>query len=163
VLFRNRKARFRYPVGPAPRTAILGPWFRARNGRVRVFSGGWCEAAAAFAPAAIAGTREPLLELAAGAAPALTHALIVISRPGDPLLPPADRERLWRAFRVPVFQQIVGARGELLAAECEAHDGLHVETPDRDWSGYSVETGVCACGRKTPRLAFPRVAQASGA
>lgn len=163
MLFWNRKARFHYPLGTAPRTAILGPWFKTPNGRVRVFSGGWCQAAAAFNPAAIAGTREQLLKLAAEAAPTLSHALIVVGRPGDPLLSVAERERLWRAFRVPVFEQIVGSRGELLAAECEAHDGLHLETPAWDFSSYAMETGACGCGRTAPRLALRHAWRASGA
>ena len=33
------------------------------------------------------------------------------------------------AFRVPVFEQVIGKSGKLLAAECEAHDGLHVASP----------------------------------
>ena len=149
----RRKAAFRYPVGPAPRTAVLGPWFREpRGAQLRVFSSGWCVEAGKFAPAAIAATREQLLALAEGAAPALTHALIVIGRVGDPLLTAAERERLWRAFHVPMFEQIVGDRGEVLAAECEAHDGLHIEAPGITWTGYKVEDGLCACGRKTPRL-----------
>jgi hypothetical protein len=51
-----------------------------------------------------------------------------------------------------VFEQIIGPNGELLAAECEAHDGLHIEVPGLRWDGYRVELAQCGCGRKTPRL-----------
>jgi hypothetical protein len=156
--FRLRpKSVFRYPMDPAPRTAVLAACFRQPRLRpgypVRVFPQGWSEEVSAFAPAAIAAPREQLLRLAAGdRPPALTHAAIALESPGDPLLSVAERERLWRAFRVPVFEQIIGPDGELLAAECEAHDGLHIETPGRSWDGYRLEVAACGCGRKTPRL-----------
>ena len=152
----GRKATLVYPVPPAPPTAVLQPWFRSR-GLVRVFEGGaygngWNSAVAAFAPSAIAATWPQLEALMPQKVPSLTHALIVLARPGDPLLTRAQRERLWRAFGVPVFEQIVDQRGELLAAECEAHDGLHLELPQFPVKGWSVDSSPCGCGRKTPRL-----------
>ena len=160
----SSKAAFRYPFGEAPRTAILVPWFAEprlsfrSKAAVRSFAG-WSNEAAAFAPASIAGTREQLTALACDAPP-VTHALVVLARPSDTLLTAADREQLWRAFRVPVFEQIIGARGERLAAECEAHDGLHIETQSRQdpaegWSSYAIDEGLCACGLRTPRLSSP--------
>ena len=142
---------------PAPRTAVLAACFRQPrlrpNGPVRVFAQGWSEEVSAFAPAALAAPREQLLALAAAdRPPTFTHAVIALENLGGPLLSALERERLWRAFRVPVFEQIVGAGGELLAAECEAHDGLHIETPGLAWNGYKLEMSPCGCGRKTPRL-----------
>ena len=87
--------------------------------------------------------------------PALTHALIVLARPTDMLLTNADRDQLWRAFRVPVFEQLIGAQGDRLAAECEAHDGLHVEAQGHDWTGYAIDEGLCACRLRTPRVSSP--------
>ena len=145
-------------MDPAPRTAVLAACFRQPRFRpnypVRVFPEGWSEEVSAFAPAAVAASREQLLGLAAvDRPPVLTHAVIALESPGDPLLSMAERERLWRAFRVPVFEQIIGPDGELLAAECEAHDGLHIETPGLDaGTDTSVELSPCGCGRKTPRL-----------
>ena len=158
----TRKSVFRYPLDPAPRTAVLAACFRqarfpARS-PIRIFPHGWSEEVAAFAPGAVAANREQLFGLAAvDRPPALTHAVIVLESPGDAPLSNAERERLWRAFRVPVFEQIIGPRGRLLAADCEAHDGLHVETPglswaDLQWPGYRLESSACGCGRKTPRL-----------
>ena len=121
-----------YPVHPAPRTAILVPWFHENafeNRPLRVFRDGWNEDAAAFAPAAVAGTFEQLRELAHSGVPSLTHSIIVLWRAGEPRLSEADRDALWSAFRVPVFEQVIGKSGKLLAAECEAHDGLHIESP----------------------------------
>src|SRR5258708_2127553 len=106
------------PLQPAPRTAVLVPWFRS-SGQIRVFDGGWSGAAANFAPEAIAGTLDQLETLAGSAAP--THAVIVLGRTHGPRLLEAARDRLWQAYRVPVFEQIIGRSGRLLAAECEAH------------------------------------------
>ncbi len=154
LLSNRRKASFRYPVGAAPRTAVLAPWFREpRSAEVRIFASGWCPQASAFAPAAVVGTREQLLSLAGSIPPSLTHALIAVERAGEPMLTGAERERLWRAFHVPIFEQVIGESGDLLAAECEAHDGLHIEVAGLSWAGYTIETALCACGRKTPRLA----------
>src|SRR5690242_19613645 len=154
-----RKAMFRYPVDPAPRTAVLAACFRQprlwANGPVRVFSQGWSEEVAAFQPVAVAAPREQLMGLASvEKPPVITRALIALENPGDPLLSMEERQRLWRVFRVPVFEQIIGPCGELLAAECEAHDGLHIENPGVPWEGYRMELAPCGCGRKTPRLTY---------
>jgi hypothetical protein len=153
----RRKSVFRYPMDPAPRTAVLAACFRQPkfrpNNPIRVFPGGWSEEASAFAPAAIAAPRQQLLGLAAAPhPPTLTHAVIALESRGNPPLSTVERVWLWRVFRVPVFEQIVGPDGELLAAECEAHDGLHIEIPGLSWDGYRVEMSPCGCGRKTPRL-----------
>jgi hypothetical protein len=153
----TRKSVFRYPLDPAPRTAVLAACFRQARFPakcpIRVFPHGWSEEVAAFAPAAVAANREQLLGLSAlERPPAFTHAVIVLESPGDAPLSIGEREQLWRAFRVPVFEQIIGPHGQLLAADCEAHDGLHVETPGPAWAGYRLELSVCGCGRKTPRL-----------
>ncbi len=153
----RRKSVFRYPMDPAPRTAVLAACFRQPRLRpsypVRVFPQGWSEEVSAFAPAAVAAPREQLLGLAAAERPPVfTHAVIALESSGDPMLSAAERERLWRAFRVPVFEQIIGPCGELLAAECEAHDGLHIECRGLPWDGYRLEMSPCGCGRKTPRL-----------
>ena len=151
----RRKRALVYPIQPPPKTAVLVPWFRS-NGLVRVFTGGWTEEAAAFAPCAIAATPAQLDALAASKSPSLSHAVIALTRLGEPRLSEAGRDRFWAAFRVPVFEQIIGERGELLAAECEAHDGLHIESekppPDKMPDKMKVDASPCACGRKTPRL-----------
>jgi hypothetical protein len=156
VLFRKgRHDSFVYPVHPAPRTAILVPWFHENAFEIRplrVFRQGWNEDAAAFAPAAVAGTFEQLKELAPDGIPSLTHSVIVLWRAGEPRLSEADRDTLWAAFRVPVFEQVIGKSGKRLAAECEAHDGLHIESPALPLENESVEDAPCPCGRKTPRI-----------
>lgn len=154
-----RKDEFRYPMEPVPRTAVLVPWFgtpRSAKGPVRVFADGWCGEAARFAPEAIALTPEQMEALAGLPAMAPTHALILLHLEGGTLLTAGNRDGLWRQFGVPVFEQIVGRRGRLLAAECEAHDGLHI-LADQISAGPMgpdayVDRSPCACGRTTPRL-----------
>lgn len=151
VRFARRKAALVYPVPPAPPTAVLGPWFRSK-GLVRVFPQGWSAAAAAYAPAAIAADWPQLEALLPLKIPSLTHALIVLARPEEAWVTLAQRQKAWNAFGVPVFQQVVARNGVLLAAECEAHEGLHIDSASLSAAAGSMETAVCGCGRKTPRL-----------
>jgi hypothetical protein len=157
----RRKAAFVYPIPPAPRTAVLIPGYRSQ-GRVRVFSkgtlsDGWLAELASFAPQAIAGTLKQL-EAVAATAITLSHAIVVIRKWEDARVTEADRERLWMRFRVPVFEQIVAGDGALLAAECEAHSGLHIEAsalrPDtvRPQREEEIDRSPCLCGRTAPRL-----------
>ena len=118
---------------------------RGHQGAVETHSGQGIQ----VVPTSHAATRQQLLDLAPHA-PAITHALIAIARPGEPWLTPADRDHLWRAFGVPIFQQLISETGELLAAECEAHDGLHLTTTEL--SGYALDTSPCACGSAAPRV-----------
>ena len=144
-----------YPVHPAPRTAVLVPWFHESvlaSRPLRVFPQGWSADAAVFAPAAVAGTFEQLNALARDGIPSLTHSIIVLWRPEQRRLTDADRDCLWSAFRVPVFEQVIGKAGKLLAAECEAHDGLHVTSSSWPHPGESLDDAPCPCGRKTPRI-----------
>ena len=144
-----------YPVHPAPRTAVLVPWFHESvltNRPLRVFPHGWSVDAAAFAPAAVAGTLEQLNALAREGIPSLTHSIIVLWRPEQKRMSDADRDGLWTAFRVPVFEQVIGKSGKLLAAECEAHDGLHVASPDLPLQGEVLDDSLCPCGRKSSRI-----------
>ena len=156
LLFRKgRRDSFVYPVHPAPRTAILVPWFQENafeSRPLRIFREGWSEEAAAFAPAAVAGTFEQLSELARSGIPSLTHSVIVLWRAGERRLSEEDRDALWAAFRVPVFEQVIGKSGKRLAAECEAHDGLHIESPALPLENEHLEDAPCPCGRKTPRI-----------
>jgi len=139
-----------------------------------VFKDGWDIEAAAYRPAAIAGTWRQMEALLAHKIASLTHALIVLARPDDSLqakdllLTMEQRQQLWSAFRVPVFEQIIGENGALLAAECEAHSGLHKESPKLEVAGLIIEGGPCGCGRITPRIRLAgrteevRAAAASG-
>jgi hypothetical protein len=143
-----------YPIPPAPPTAILIEGFRS-SGKTRVFENGWTEDVQNFAPAAIAAAPVQLNALRGTPIPSLRNAVIALVRPDEPRLTEDDRERLWQAFRVPVFEQRIDESGCLLAAECEAHNGLHIEGDVAPREGEVLETAPCGCGRATPRLIAP--------
>jgi hypothetical protein len=144
-----------YPIPPAPPTAVLVDGFRSA-GNTRVFGNGWSEDARAFAPSAIAAAPRQLDALLETPIPSLRNAVIALVRPGEPGLSEDARERLWRAFRVPVFEQRIDESCSLLASECEAHNGLHIESPGvLPRAGEVLETAPCGCGRATPRLIAP--------
>lgn len=127
----HRPARFVWPHGKVPRTAVLMEGLGGRR-RVRVFADGLGRKLAWFRPEVLAGPLwklerlAALLESGALAMRPPTHAVIVLTRLDQAPLGDAERERLWAAYQVPVYEQILGFAGELLAWECEAHQGLHV-------------------------------------
>jgi len=101
----------------------------------------------------------------------LDHAVFVLTRCGLSPLSDVLRVSLWQAFGVPLFELFISSRGRLLASECEAHEGWHVE-PGTKFSlvqakllldvplSKGVETGLtaefdqtpCPCGREGLRL-----------
>jgi len=146
-LHRNDGARFVHPMNPVPRTAVLAPGF-SDSKLVRVFPEGWNEEAARFEPTSIAG---PVKELrkAAHVGLELRHAVIVFTYDDQNGLCAGDREFLWNAFGVPVFEQQLGPANELLAMECDAHTGLHLVG---EFGHLRRDKNSCACGSPAPRL-----------
>jgi hypothetical protein len=110
--------------------------------------------------------------------PQLSHGIVILNTLEHGVLMSSERDLLWTLFGVPLFEQWLGLDGELLACECEAHHGMHLEqdaleleqsesgeliltsyqalrTPAlRLHSGWSANllTEPCACGLSTPRL-----------
>jgi hypothetical protein len=99
------------------------------------------------------------------------HAVVVLTACGSKPLSDVVRVVLWQSFGVPVFELFVGPDKSLLAFECEAHEGWHLEPGVKlgafeeelilDSPGnYGLRTGLrgrvlaetCPCGRETPRL-----------
>jgi phenylacetate-CoA ligase len=60
----------------------------------------------------------------------LTHSIVAFVGPEFGALTPADRDLLWARFGVPIYEQFRGLGKELLAAECDAHEGLHIREED---------------------------------
>ena len=149
ILFRRKQggARVQHPLEPVQRTAVLAAGFAAER-NVRVFPEGWSRGAERFRPAVIAGTLDRLLDAAAQGAK-VSHALVVYTSDPGCRLTRQDRDRLWDAFGVPLFEQVLGASGEVVAAECEAHAGLHVVGEP---GNLELDHGLCACGSEGPRL-----------
>ncbi|HZT28311.1 MAG TPA: hypothetical protein VFA33_00400 [Bryobacteraceae bacterium] len=109
--------------------------------------------------------------------PPLEHVILSLAGAWEGHLPETGRDLLWRAFRVPVFEQFLDGDGHVMAAECEAHEGLHI-APEagifevrhgelfltslealrhpalRLGTGFrgEIDPRVCSCGRSTPRL-----------
>jgi hypothetical protein len=97
--------------------------------------------------------------------------------PGVSVLGEAGRERLWAASGLPVFEQLCGLGGEVLASECDAHEGYHLDTNAAvfelldgglvltsleglryptlrvrtGWPGI-IQRNACPCGSPSPRF-----------
>jgi hypothetical protein len=155
---RARRA-LQFPIPAPSRIALLDSGF-ATERNTREFSADDLPAMHQWAPEAIVAPLETALTLAdqklRGVADlaSLRIALIVLtSIDGEPL---ADdyRELFWQAFQVPVFEQLRGRDGAILARECEVHDGLHLDpaadvTPEIQ---IALVRDHCECGLESPRL-----------
>jgi hypothetical protein len=86
----------------------------------------------ALAPEAIAAPLQRALDLADARMkglmdlPSLSFAVVVLTDLSGAPLDRRQRDLLWRAFQVPVFEQLRDWDGEVIARECEAHSGLHL-------------------------------------
>ncbi len=104
------------------------------------------------------------------------HAVFVLTEVGDKPVTDLTRVVLWQHFGVPVYELYLDSRGVLLASECEAQDGWHVESGARFFlrdrelmvqsaPGGPVRTGLtrflesapCACGRSGTRILDPEL------
>lgn len=161
---------FLSPMPVPVRSAVLFPGF-AETDWVRVFADGWSREVAEFRPELLAAPLTELRRVAARAAsrrialPSLSHAVVVFTGASQPSLTAGDRDFFWRVFQVPLFEQFLGAAGETLAIECDAHEGLHV-LPGRanasELAG-SIEIACCPCGKPGGRLFLPRPAALAAA
>jgi len=100
--------------------------------------------------------------------PSLALAIVVLTALGSPdPLAHHHRDLLWKAFGLPVFEQLRGWDGKVIARECEVHDGLHfdattvvAELRGEELIVMGTPTGLsaqivcecCQCGIETPRL-----------
>jgi hypothetical protein len=84
--------------------------------------------------------------------PSLNRAIVVLTSLDETPLASRHRDLLWSAFGVPVFEQLCGSDGTVIARECEVHDGLHFEAGKLQGVRGEIVTDHCACGAETPRL-----------
>jgi hypothetical protein len=151
MVFRIRRpskgAIFIHPIDSAMRTVILAAGFRDSK-LVRAFPQGWNERAKRFAPGSVAGPLEQLRNFMSSPWP-LEQAVVVFTYADGPTILPPDRESLWQAFGVPVFEQFLSPENRLLATECDAHSGLHVVS---GCEGFTLDHEICPCGNPAPRL-----------
>jgi hypothetical protein len=141
------------------RIAVLQPWFPV-NDRARAFSEISLRTLKRFRPGVIAGSVEALQRLAHMSLrntfrrPLPDYGVLAFTSDWLPPLTEADRELFWRAFEAPVFEQYRDEQGVLLAAECEAHQGLHIlsESAAQVFDAENLIQEPCPCGLRTPRL-----------
>ncbi len=141
-------------------TAILLDGFRSA-GNTRVFENGWSEEAAHLRPRRDRRDARAVGRPAQHAHPFVEKAVIALVRPGEPSLSEEARERSSGAPSACRFSnRRIDESCNLLAAECEAHDGLHIESLRAvPREGEVLETAPCGCGRTTPRLITPARAE----
>ncbi|MCP5119530.1 MAG: hypothetical protein GY953_52690 [bacterium] len=90
--------------------------------------------------------------------PSLRYGVLALTAMGYPSLSGVDRDLLWRAFQVPVFEQCRCRDGLLYAEECHAHDGLHLRVPAHV-AGVTINHESCVCGDPSPRIVAAPVYQ----
>ncbi len=157
------KPELNYPFDPIPKTALLGLSFDAPPGGVRQFAAGWSPELARFAPEALAAPARTIQWLIHAvddgrvSIPPLSSSVIAFV--GEPYgrLTPSDRELIDKLWGVPIFEQLRSPGGDLLAAECPAHRGLHIcnslmNLSDALLHFESIDRSPCLCGSSVPRL-----------
>jgi phenylacetate-CoA ligase len=169
-----RPAAIKHPVEtePAPRLTVLT---HGLEHDIHRLAGVGVEAVAA----PVATLRRLARGIESGSLPpaTFTHSVIAFTDFDQGGVAEGDRALFWRAFQVPVFEQYLGLDGSLLAGECEAHNGVHVEPGNAIWESIHSELVVtsltdrqyptlrlgtdwtgdlvldpCDCGSETPRL-----------
>jgi hypothetical protein len=179
---RAEEQKFCFPLSEPVRTALLEGGFHAGE-NIRRFNSDDIVSMHDYAPEALVAPLVLALSLAEQKMrglfdlPSLQTAIVVLTSLEDSLLADHHRDLLWRAFGVPLFEQLRGWDGTIIARECEVHDGLHIDesaaliqlhedellatqfgalgTPIiRARTGLTGEivVGTCECGAETPRL-----------
>lgn len=140
----RRGAPFCYPSGEPPQTVVLRAGFE-QNSRVR-----WITPDAVPPSCEVlAGTIDDLRQVSA--LTEVARGVVVFTY--ESALSDHDRDWLWMRFGAPVFEQYLSADNQLLATECDAHDGLHVIASFTPPEGFVLDTRICGCGDRRPRLA----------
>jgi len=171
------------PLRNTGRTALLSDGFEEVTSN-QTFAYHTFDELADFQPESLAGPVNRLVSLAQAVIngrlqlESLTSAIVAFTGLKHGCLRNEDRDLLWRAFQLPVFEQFRGFSTELLAWECEAHDGLHINAENAifetsadgellltclDCSEYALlRIGTemtatlldepCGCGEVSPRL-----------
>lgn len=178
---------FRFPLAGPVRIALLEGTFRVDRNKydnaMREFTPDDLNWLQSYAPEALVAPLDLALSLADRRRrgrfdlPSLKTAIVVLTSFESTPLADHQRDLLWKAFGVPIFEQLRGWDGAVLARECEVHDGLHIDDTTaifqlheqellvtelgtagepiiRTRTGFTGEiaTGLCECGAETPRL-----------
>jgi hypothetical protein len=172
---RSGKETLRFPLPVPARLAVIDAEFHL-GANMKAFAARDIGGLVAYAPEALALPQAAALSLAEqklrGLAdlPSLRFAIVVLSSlesaEGE-RFSLQDRDLLWSAFGLPIFEQLRGWDGRVIARECEVHDGLHfdanaviaeVHREELFVSGLptscrsEIVAAQCECGLETPRL-----------
>lgn len=97
---------------------------------------------------ALHGTFQELARAAAEGA-RVRRAVFLVCTEDESLPGEAERTTLWELFQVPVFVILLDRRGRVLAYECEAQSGMHL---NGRYAAALADTAVCDCGRPGRKL-----------
>lgn len=172
---RKRPCELPFPVAPELRVAQITP--TTPFDRVAAFGPDRWQELEAYRPQVLVGPVPELQKLVESVKlrvidlKTLDHAILVLTQCGDKPLSDMSRVVLWQTFGVPVYEVFVAMGGVLLASECEAHEGWHVQpyaifslsddelvvnAPSQKTirTGLlgSIEIASCPCGRPGKRL-----------
>jgi hypothetical protein len=83
-----------------------------------------------------------------------THPIVVFTGPDYGVLTQDVREVLWNQSQVPLFEQLVSTDRIVIARECDAHAGLHLDPANLRPRGIQLHTvsGLCGCGTSGVRV-----------
>lgn len=128
-----------FPIRPTPRIAVVASGFSLER-NAQEFSAADLAAVYAWSPDAIVAPLEVALTLADRQLQGLAdlpdlRCLVVLTDFDGEALSEAHRELLWQAFGAPVFEQLRGPDGAVMARECEVHDGMHLDR----WTAITPE------------------------
>ncbi len=177
-----------WPLPRPSRTALFSGLYR-EDSTMRRFAEGQWEALLRWRPEALAAPVEALERMARSelerpeARLPLSHSVLALAGLRRAFAGEALRDLVWRVWQVPVFGQLLGPSGELLAWECEAHEGYHYDPAAVHFEAGEgahgepellvtslvsfhrpllrmatrltgrLENAVCPCGSRLPRLA----------
>jgi len=172
----KHRPRLPFPAAADLRVAQLGSAANTFDGAECFSRERWSELES-FAPHVLVGSPSELRRIAELSErgvvelASVDRAIFALTRCGEQPVSDVSRVVLWQAFGVPVYELFVGTRGALLASECEAHEGWHIEegakfsavrgeivleTGARRVSATGltgrIESEPCPCGRSGSRL-----------
>ena len=153
----QRYATIPIPISPQIRIASVSQ-NKIKIGHLRRFAVERWQEMEAFQPHLLLGDIADLENLAAKCdAGALdlcsVDTAILVTTLGASVLQDVQRVVLWQTFAVPVYELLLSTDGTLLASECEAHSGWHLESGMRPASpALRIDATLCACGRNEPRV-----------
>lgn len=163
----NFLPRLFWPVPRPARTAILMDGFQ-EDRSTQIFQPRDWTGIRRFGPYALAGPVGALRSLAENPqarsllSPFPSHSILALLTFRQAGVSEETRGLLWRAFGVPLYAQILSAARHLMAWECEAHEGFHVDEENAvfelDSSGSVPELIVTSLAD----LSFPVLRVATG-